>query len=243
MDDIGARDQQPLMGGEFQGTRTRHHIFSSLRAGRESPLAVVVPPLACGIAYFLAAHLGRSLAFPFAPVSALWAPNAILLAALLLAPYGRWWGYLLAVLPFHLLAQMPVFPLTLVAIHYAFNCGEALLGAYLILQLSKEPRRFDRLQTMTVLVMFAAFLAPLLTSLLTGAFIAQGVTDRFWPIVIVRTATNAFAILTLVPLIAQADRWLRSGGKSTTGRAASASKPPFADAPSPRSDIGFMSAL
>ena len=55
---------------------------------------------------------------------------------------------------------------------------------------------------MTILVVFAAFLAPLLTSLLTGAFIAQGVTDRFWPIVIVRTATNAFAILTLVPLIA-----------------------------------------
>ena len=213
MDDIGARDQQPVMG-EFPARRTRNHIFSSLRTDRESPLAVLVPPLACGLAYFLAAHLGRWLAFPFAPVSALWAPNAILLAALLLAPYRRWWRYLLAVLPFHLLAQVPVFPLPLVAVHYAFNCGEALLGSYLILQLSKEPQRFDRLQTMTILVVFAAFLAPLLTSLLTGAFIAQGMTDRFWPIVIVRTATNAFAILTLVPLIAQAERWLHSSGKA-----------------------------
>jgi PAS domain S-box-containing protein len=213
MDDIGARDQQPVMG-EFPARRTRNHIFSSLRTDRESPLAVLGPPLACGLAYFLAAHLGRWLAFPFAPVSALWAPNAILLAALLLAPYRRWWRYLLAVLPFHLLAQAPVFPLPLVAVHYAFNCGEALLGSYLILQLSREPRRFDRLQTMTILVVFAAFLAPLLTSLLTGAFIAQGMTDRFWPIVIVRTATNAFAILTLVPLIAQAERWLHSSDKA-----------------------------
>lgn len=213
MDDIGAREQQPVLG-EFPARRTRNHIFSSLRTDRESPLAVLGPPLACGLAYFLAAHLGRWLAFPFAPVSALWAPNAILLAALLLAPYRRWWRYLLAVLPFHLLAQVPVFPLPLVAVHYAFNCGEALLGSYLILQLSKEPQRFDRLQTMTILVVFAAFLAPLLTSLLTGAFIAQGMTDRFWPIVIVRTATNAFAILTLVPLIAQAERWLHSSGKA-----------------------------
>jgi integral membrane sensor domain MASE1 len=90
-------------------------------------------------------------------VSALWAPNAILLAALLLAPYRRWWRYLLAVLPFHLLAQVPVFPLPLVAIHYVFNCGEALLGSYLILRLAREPQRFDRLQTTTILVVFAAF--------------------------------------------------------------------------------------
>jgi PAS domain S-box-containing protein len=215
MDDTGARDQQSVVGAdEFPATRMRNYASMLLRTGPESPLAMVAAPVACGLAYFLAAHLGRLLAFPFAPVSALWAPNAILLAALLLAPYRRWWRYLLAVLPFHVLAQLPVFPLSLVAIHYAFNCGEAVLGAYLILRLSKEPQRFDRLQTMTVLVVFAAFLAPLLTSLLTGAFIAQGVTDRFWPIVIVRTATNAFAILTLVPLIAQAGRWLHSSGKA-----------------------------
>jgi PAS domain S-box-containing protein len=180
------------------------------RFGPESALVTVIAPLACGLAYFLAAHLGRWLTLPFAPVSALWAPNAILLAALLLVPYRHWWKYLLAVLPFHVLAQIPIFPPGLVAVHYACNCTEALFGAYLILQLSAEPRRFDRLQTMTVLVAFAAFLAPLLTSLLTGAFIAEGVTDRFWPIVIVRTSTNAFAILTIVPLIVQAQRRMHS---------------------------------
>jgi PAS domain S-box-containing protein len=213
-DEVGAREPQPLLGG-IPAARTRKYAFTWVRSGPESAPAVVVAPLACGIAYFLAAHLGRWLTLPFAPVSALWAPNAIVLAALLLAPCRNWWIYLLAVLPFHLLAQVPVFPLPLVAVHYACNCTEALLGAYLILRLSKEPRRFDRLQTMTVLVAFAAFLAPLLTSLLTGAFIAEGVTDRFWPIVIVRTSTNAFAILTLVPLIVQAERWMHSEGKES----------------------------
>jgi PAS domain S-box-containing protein len=214
MDDAGARNQQPLIGpGAGPAKRMLSLASRLLRTDSESLLLIVGAPLGCGLAYFLAAQLGRWLAFPFAPVSALWAPNAILLAALLLAPYRRWWWYLLAVLPFHLLAQVPLFPPALVAVHYVFNCGEALLGAYLIMRLANEPRQFDRLQTITVLVVFAAFLAPLLTSLLTGAFIAQGMTDRFWPIVMVRTATNAFAILTLVPLIVQSQRWIDFEGK------------------------------
>ena len=46
---------------------------------------VIAPPIATGLAYLFAAKAGAWLAFPSAPVSALWAPNAILLAALLLA--------------------------------------------------------------------------------------------------------------------------------------------------------------
>ena len=65
------------------------------------------PPLATALAYVLAAKIGAWLAFPSAPVSALWAPNAILLAALLLTRRERWWIYLLAVLPFHVLVQLP----------------------------------------------------------------------------------------------------------------------------------------
>jgi len=43
-------------------------------------------PLAVGAAYFIAAKVGDALAFPSAPVSVLWAPNAILMGALILAP-------------------------------------------------------------------------------------------------------------------------------------------------------------
>jgi len=214
MEDTGAREQQPAMGpAAFIATGMRDHVSARLRAAPESPLGHVVAPLVCGVAYFLAAHLGRWLSFPFAPVSALWAPNAILLGALLLTPQRRWWSYLLAVLPFHFLAQAPIFPLALVVVHYVLNCAEALLGSYLILRLAVEPQRFDRLQTMTVLIVFAAFVAPLLTSLLTAAFVAPPPSDKFWPFVIVRTSTNAFAILTLVPLIAHSARWLRSDPK------------------------------
>ena len=68
------------------------------------------PPLFTALAYVLAAKAGAWLAFPSAPVSAFWAPNAILLAALLLTRRERWWLYLLAVLPFHFLVQLPAAP-------------------------------------------------------------------------------------------------------------------------------------
>src|SRR5271170_5299274 len=98
MDDISARQQQPVMEpGAFLAKGIENSASSWLRTDPESPLGIIGAPLVCGFAYFLAAHLGRWLAFPFAPVSALWAPNAILLAALLLAPGRRWWRYLLAV--------------------------------------------------------------------------------------------------------------------------------------------------
>jgi integral membrane sensor domain MASE1 len=148
------------MGSSRRGARAIH--FFVARTDRESPLAVLVPPLACGFAYFLGASrqvAGLSLRTRVGAVGA----ECNTLAALLLAPYRRWWRYLLAVLPFHLLAQVPVFPLPLVAIHYAFNRRQRF-GFVLDLAARQEPRRFDRLQTTTILVVFAAFPAPLLTS-------------------------------------------------------------------------------
>ncbi len=63
-------------------------------------------PLAVGAAYYIAAEVGGALAFPSAPVSVFWAPNAILMGALLLAPREQWWMYFTAILPFHLFAQL-----------------------------------------------------------------------------------------------------------------------------------------
>ena len=122
------------------------------------------PPLITALAYVLAAKAGAWLAFPSAPVSAFWAPNAILLAALLLTRRERWWLYLLAVLPFHVLVQLPQLPIAQVAIQYVANATEAALGAWALLELCPYPRRFDRLRTVLVLTVFAGFIAPLTVS-------------------------------------------------------------------------------
>ena len=171
----------------------------------------IAPPVATALAYMFAAQAGAWLAFPSAPVSALWAPNAILIAALLLTRRERWWIYLLAVLPFHFLVQLPEVPITRAAIQYFANCAEAILGAWVIVKLCPNPRRFDRLRTVAMLIVMAGIVSPAVTSLLmVGAFELTGIQADFWLTVVVRTITNTFAITALVPLIVHSVEGLRA---------------------------------
>src|SRR5262249_42071640 len=83
------------------------------------------------LAYAVTACLGAAYFFPVARVSALWFPNAILLAALLLSRRRDWWIYLALVLPAHFLV-MPLLvsvPLGRGAIGYVGNCATAVVGA------------------------------------------------------------------------------------------------------------------
>lgn len=164
--------------------------------------ALALGPAITALAYLLAAMLGEALAFPSAPVSALWAPNAILFAALLLAPVNRWWIYLAAVLPVHVLAQSLDTPVAQIAIQYIVNSAEAVIGAAALLRLEAEPRRLGQLSAMTNLVLIGGIAAPLITSVaMAMAFVPLELTDDFWLTVIARTTTNTFATITLVPLI------------------------------------------
>jgi PAS domain S-box-containing protein len=169
-------------------------------------------PLSVGAAYYIAAELGHALAFPSAPVSILWAPNAILLAALLLAPREHWWMYLAAVLPFHLFAQLLDFPVMRVIIQYLANIGLATLGALAVGAASSHPHRFDRVRNAFTLVLFGGLLAPAVTSvIMAAAFRLFGISHDVWLVVVARTITNTFAVVTLVPVIVHCAERLRSG--------------------------------
>lgn len=161
-----------------------------------------VGPVATALAYLFSAIVGEALAFPSAPVSALWAPNAILFAALLLAPVNRWWIYLAAILPGHVLAQVSDAPASQIVIQYIVNSAEAMISAAALLRFESEPRRLGQLSAMTNLVLIGGIAAPLITSVaMAMAFVPLGLTDDFWLTVVARTSTNTFATITLVPLI------------------------------------------
>jgi PAS domain S-box-containing protein len=169
-------------------------------------------PLAVGAAYFIAAHVGEALAFPSAPVSVLWAPNAIVMGALLLTPREHWWMYLAAILPFHLFAQVGQVPLIQVLIQYCANLGLAVLGASSVAALSRPPQRFDRVRNALTLVLFGGLLASMVTSMLLALlFKVSGISHEISLTVIARTVTNTFAVVTLVPLIVHCADRLRSG--------------------------------
>ena len=180
------------------------------------------------VAYGATARLGAALAFPSAPLSAVWLPNAILLAALLLAPRRNWWIYLVvAVLPAHLLVQLHVLglPPARVALSYVMNCATALIGALALSAYAPDLRRIDCMRTAVAFILLAGVLAPVSTSVLTSAAaLALNLTTSFWVPAIARTLTNTFAILTLVPVMLHTADRLREGSLSVQpARAAEAS--------------------
>ena len=182
---------------------------------------------AVAVSYAATAWLGHAYIFPGARVSALWLPNAILLAALLLAPRRDWWIYLAFVLCAHFLV-LPLLvslPPDRAVIGYVGNCATALVGALALSAFVPDIRRIDSLRTAIAFVLLAGVFAPLCTSLLVAAAaVAAGISMTFWWTTIARSLSNAFAILTVMPLILHGTAWLRRGdGTIHSARATEAS--------------------
>ena len=162
-------------------------------------------------AYFLTAEFCAQISFPSAPVSVLWAPNAIVLGALALAKPKHWWLYLAAVCAAHFAAQWAACPPGQVITQFFANAGVAVFGAVALRSAGDTVPSFDRLRATINLLVFGAFLGPLLTSLaLSAMFVLLHLTDEFWLTTVARTATNAFAVLVLVPTISFGAQELRT---------------------------------
>src|SRR3989442_1882355 len=97
-------------------------------------------------AYYAGANLGFILRLPPTVPSVLWPPNSILTATLLLTPPRRWWLYLLAPLPAHLLAEMPAGgPTSLILSFFVTNCREGFSRAACLPAISCAPTPFGSL--------------------------------------------------------------------------------------------------
>ena len=161
-------------------------------------------PLLVALAYYVGARIGFALTFQPHPVSVLWPPNSILLAALLLTPVRIWWVILLAAFPAHLAAQLQSnVPPTMILCWFISNSCEALIGAGCVRYLIDRPVRFDRLRNVGIFCFFAAFLGPFLSSFLDAAFVVfnHWGQDSYWQIWRIRFTSNVLAALTLVPFI------------------------------------------
>lgn len=155
------------------------------------------------LAYYTGVQIGFALTPPLHPISAFWPPNAILLASFLIVPRKRWWLLLLAVLPAHLLAQLPKgTPVATSLGWFLGNTGEALLGAYLITEVQTVRESFERVRGLLFFLLVGVLAAPLLTSFLdAGVVIGTGVGRDYWHVWTERLFSNTLAELTLVPTI------------------------------------------
>ena len=170
------------------------------------PPAVLIAGTAVlvAVAYYLGARIGEQLRFLPVTTSVLWPPNAILTATLLLTRPRRWWIYLLAALPAHVLGQpaarASLFGLAL----FVTNCSEALIAAVAVRSLTDAPGRFDTLRRMTAFIVGAVLVAPFVSSFADAALVATFRGEPYWLVWRTRFFSNILTELTLVPAIAVA---------------------------------------
>jgi PAS domain S-box-containing protein len=161
--------------------------------------------------YYLGCKIGFALTFQPHPVSVLWPPNSILVAALLLTPRRLWWFVLLAAFPAHLAAQLQsdVPPLMIIC-WFISNALEALIGAGLTRYVVGGPMRFTSLRKVGIFCLCVVFIGPFLSSFLDAAFVVwnQWGHDGYWELIRVRLSSNAVSALIIVPLIVT---WVTDG--------------------------------
>lgn len=189
--------------------RTGGAAFLSDALVRRFAAAVVV-----ALGYYFGVQVGLALTFATSPVSIVWPPNAILLAALVLTPPRLWWLPIAAVLPAHFAAELSLgVPLTMAVCWFVSNVTEALLGAALMFRILGSAPRFGRVRDLSVFLGCGVVIAPVLSSFLDAGFVALvgwRYHGEYWQVWRVRLFSNALATLTVVPLIVI---WFQQGGE------------------------------
>src|SRR5262252_623176 len=161
--------------------------------------------------YYLGCKVGFALTLQPHPVSVLWPPNSIVVAALLLTPVRLWWFVLLAAFPAHLAAQLQsdVPPLMIIC-WFISNASEALIGAGLTRYIIGGPMRFTSLRKVGIFCLCVVFIGPFLSSFLDAAFVLWNHwgQDGYWELIRIRLSSNAVSALIIVPLIVT---WVTNG--------------------------------
>ena len=161
--------------------------------------------------YYLGCKIGFALTFRPHPVSVLWPPNSVLVAALLLTPPRSWWLVLLAALPAHLAAQLQSHVPPLMSLcWFISNSCEAVIGAGLMRYLLGGPVRFTRLRNVGIFCLCVVFIGPFLSSFLDAAFVVWNHwgQDGYWELIRIRLSSNSVSALIIVPLIVT---WITNG--------------------------------
>jgi PAS domain S-box-containing protein len=171
--------------------------------------------------YYLGAKIGFGLTFLPHPVSVLWPPNSVLVAALLLTPPRIWWFILLAAFPAHWAAQLQSHvPPLMILCWFVSNSCEALIGAGLTRYLLGGPIHFRSIRNAGIFCLCVVFIGPFLSSFLDAAFVVWNAwgKDSYWELIRIRLSSNVLAALIVVPLIVT---WATDGILSlrTAGRA------------------------
>jgi signal transduction histidine kinase len=163
----------------------------------------VVAVVAAALSYFVGTRIGFALTTGDMPIATFWPPNAILMAALLVAPVRLWLAIVLALVPAHFIEQLHNgVPIATAAGWFVGNVGEALLGATLIAVYGGRKRLFQTGYGVVRFLLFGFVAAPLITSFLDAAIVVgTNWGQNYWDLWTSRLLSNMLAQLTIVPIV------------------------------------------
>ena len=156
----------------------------------------------------IAYYLGAELAFLIGTLSdrifaPFWPPNVVLFCALLVTPLRRWWIFILAAFPAHIVAEARIgMPAGQLLVAFATNCSVAALNAFAVQRILIEPPWFGSIRKATAYVFITAFVSPALCSF-GGAFVSTsggGSIENYGLYWARWYASNALGSLTLGPI-------------------------------------------
>jgi len=186
-------------------------VRSSLGRLRESTAALKGPAL-LALIYFLGAEAAFYIGTLSDRIFALfWPPNVVLFCALLIVPQRRWWLYIAAAFPAHVIAEVGVgMPASQLLVAFATNCMVALLNAYGVRRFVGDPPWFGTFKKASLYIVIAAGVSPALSAL-GGAFVpilGGGALSNYWIYWAHWYVANALPNLTIGPVFLI---WFASG--------------------------------
>jgi signal transduction histidine kinase len=183
-------------------------------------LAPLQGPLVVALAYYLGAEVAFYIGTLSDKIFAIfWPPNVILFCALVIAPQRRWWLYIAAALPAHVIAEHGVgMPAPQMTVAFATNCMVALSNAYAVRRFVGDPPWFGTFQKAALYIVIAASCPAF--SAFGGAFVpilGGGPLADYWLFWSHWYLANALPNLTLGPVFliwfsdgANWSRWMLS---------------------------------
>jgi PAS domain S-box-containing protein len=168
---------------------------------KRSQLAPIGLSLVVAIIYFAGAELGLSLASVHENVTAVWPPTGIAIASLLIFGRRVWPGIFLGALAANVLTHLPIGSAIGIA---TGNALEAVV-AYSLLQRSKQwHNSFDSVREVLTFLVYAAVLAPLISTTIGSVSICFGDPNRwsdFWYLWLTWWMGDGFGALIVSPLL------------------------------------------
>ncbi len=168
----------------------------------QSKFRILLIATLVGVAYYLLARLGIALSTPPEYIASFWAPNTVILSALLLTDKRYWWIFIITLAPAITIPNLQAdYTLLRSTTFYVANCVEILIAAFVLKPILGDQIRLDRLREMGLFIVWAVLIAPISSAFIASivSFFEAGV--NYWLVWRIWFLADALGHLALTPVI------------------------------------------